>query len=121
MLERAKDFVDSSKEANEYSKAAGKRESALQYYQAKQKEYRDIKRKVESGEYFDKDNGNHSIYASYEKEYKQALRDYESAHEQYVKAKKEYEATPQYKMKQASDRIKSGRKKVSEFFKTHRI
>ena len=121
MLERAKDFMDSSEEAQEYDKAAGERISALQRYQATQKKYREVKRKVDSGEYFDKDNGNLSIYAPYEKEYKQALREYESAHKKFVKAKKEYESTPQYKTKEMSDRLKSGRKKVSEWFKTHRI
>lgn len=121
MLERAKDFVDSSEEHHEYSAAAGARDRTLRRYEATLKEYNEVKGKVDSGEYFDKDRGNYSIIEPYEREYRKALQEYVSANERYEKAKKEYEATPQYKLKKASDRINSGREKVSEFFKTHRI
>lgn len=114
MLERAKDFVDSSEEHHEYSAAAGARDRTLQRYEATLKEYNEVKGKVDSGEYFDKDRGNYSIIEPYEKEYRKALQEYVSANERYEKTKKEYEATPQYKLKKASDRINSGRDTISD-------
>ena len=57
MLERAKDFVDSSEESYEYGNAMGTRDRTLQRYEATLKEYNQVKSKVDSGEYFDKDRG----------------------------------------------------------------
>lgn len=121
MLERAKDFVDDSEELQEFMRAHTNRTSTLRRYEDAMNKYNEVKSKVDSGEYFDKDRGNYSIVEPYEKEYRKAFQEYTSASERYEKAKKEYESTPQYALKRASDRIKSGRKKASEFFKTHRI
>ena len=121
MLERANDFVDSSEESLEYGRASVRRDDAYQRYRDATGAYANVKWKVDTGEYFDKDRGNFSILEPYEKEYHKTRQEYLSAEREYEKAKKEYESTPQYALKRASDRIKSGRKKASEFFKTHRI
>lgn len=119
MLERAKDFVDDSEELQEFMRAHTGRTNSLRRYEDAMKKYNEVKSKVDSGEYFDKDRGNYSIIEPYEKEYRKAFQEYTSASERYEKARKEYESTPQYALKRTSDRIKSGRKKASKFFKGH--
>lgn len=121
LLEKAKDFVDSSEESREYGSARVELERARENFNKKGREYTEVKNKIESGEYFDKDRGNYSILEPYEKEYLKAKREYKNAAERTRKAEKEYKATPQYKTAKASERIKNGTKKVSEWFKTHKL
>lgn len=121
MLERAKDFVDDSEEYREFNAANNAVARADSNLSKKKEAYDEVKNKIASGEFFDKDNGNYSILEPYEREYRQAKRDFDNAVDRAIKAREDYMNTPQYKMYLASERIKEGSKKVSNWFKTHRL
>lgn len=81
------------------------------------KRYDEIKSKIDSGEYFDKDNGNDSILKPYRDNYLKALKDYNEAKVQAKKAQEVYAKTPLSKIENTKAKVDAGKKSVAKFLK----
>lgn len=79
------------------------------------KRYNEVKSKVESGEYFDKDKGNDSIIKPYRDDYAKALSEYEDAKVRAYNAQAAYAKTPLSKIENAKAKVDAGKKAVAKF------
>ena len=81
------------------------------------KRYDEVKSKIDSGEYFDKDNGNDSILKPYRDDYLKALKDYYKAKVNAKKAQEAYAKTPLSKIENAKAKVDSGKKWLEDLLK----
>ena len=81
------------------------------------KRYDEVKSKIDSGEYFDKDNGNDSILKPYRDDYLKALKDYANAKVNAKKAQEAYAKTPLSKIENAKAKVDSGKKWLEDLLK----
>lgn len=84
------------------------------------KKFQEVKRKVDSGEFFDKDKGNQSIVEPYQKKYNSAVNDYKKAVAAEKRAKEAYSKTPLSKIENAKAKIDNGRNIVAKFIKNQK-
>lgn len=74
------------------------------------KQLQETRSKVLSGEYFDRDNGSHTILEPHEKSLAKAKEKRDSAIQRASETAAAYKKTPLYKIEKAKDKIEKGRK-----------
>ena len=84
------------------------------------KRYDEVKSKIDSGEYFDKDHGNDSILKPYRDDYLKALKNYNEARIKAKKAQEAYSKTPLAKIENAKAKIDNGRNTAAKFLRNQK-
>ena len=95
--------------------AKSKVRDAAQNASFHKKRYDEVKSKVDSGEFFDKDHGNDSIVEPYRNAYLKSLQGYENAKVQAKKAQQIYAKTPLSKIENAKAKVDAGKKSAAKF------
>lgn len=84
------------------------------------KRYDEVKSKIDSGEYFNKDHGNDSILKPYRDDYLKALKNYNEARIKFKKAQEAYSKTPLSKIENVKAKIDNGRNTATKFLKNQK-
>lgn len=100
--------VEERRELSDAKFAYNNAKGIERYYRDK---YEEVKSKVESGEYFDKDRGNEALLNDWKEPLEKAQQDSARAYERYTKAQDVYDNTPYAKRKKREKEKAAKRKK----------